>query len=187
MCNKLMITAVLSSALTLLLSACEPAAQPKLLIAERYADNGDGSVTDIRTNLTWQRCSVGQTWTGETCTGETRRINWEEAMTLDNDDWRLPTIEELETLVFCSSGQQNPSSRPNGLLVKETDGECQGDYARPTINQGTFPNTPTGWFWSSSPYAGLSIAWGVNFRLGNAYGSSTIDGFGHVRLVREDQ
>lgn len=34
-----------------------------------YIDNGDGTVTDTRTGLTWMRCALGQTWDGSTCVG----------------------------------------------------------------------------------------------------------------------
>lgn len=176
------------SALTIVLSACEPAVQskvqPNLVAAERYADNGDGTVNDIRTNLTWQRCSVGQTWTGETCEGNAAIFKWDDAINLAEDGWRLPTVDELDTLVFCSSGQRKPSARPNGKSVSSTNGECQGDYARPTINQWAFPNTPGGWFWSSSPYADGSYgAWYVGFGGGGVYYCLKHDGY-QVRLVR---
>jgi hypothetical protein len=39
------------------------------LAAKTYSDNGDGTVTDPTTGLTWMRCSMGQTWNGTTCTG----------------------------------------------------------------------------------------------------------------------
>lgn len=159
----------------------------KDLLAAGFVDNNDGSVTSIKTKLIWQRCSVGQRWTGETCAGEAAAFKWDEAMRLAKDGWRLPTIDELDTLVFCSSGQRKPSARPNGRYVNETNGECQGDYARPTINQWAFPNTPGGFFWSSSPYAYYSNhAWSVNFNYG--YVSYYSRGYYvQVRLVRAGQ
>ena len=36
-------------------------------LAKTYTDNGDGTATDPTTGLTWMRCSVGQTRTGNTC------------------------------------------------------------------------------------------------------------------------
>lgn len=55
------------SALTLLLSACQLTTP---VMTDSFVDNDDGTVTDVKTNLTWQRCSVGQHWTGETFIGE---------------------------------------------------------------------------------------------------------------------
>lgn len=158
------------------------------LIDGRYRVNNDGTVTDIQTNLTWQHCSVGQTLIGETCAGKPASFKWNDAMQLAKDGWRLPTVDELDTLVFCSSGQRRSSVRPNGWYAVETNGECQGDYASPAINQLAFPNTPIGdyplgWFWSSSPYASdSSYAWFVDFGTGDV-GSSN-NGNYQVRLVR---
>jgi hypothetical protein len=57
----------------------------------------------------------------------------------------------------------------------------------PAINSNFFPNTPSGWFWSSSPYADYaSSAWYVDF----CYGSVSNDDKyypGYVRLVRGGQ
>ncbi|MEI6871170.1 MAG: hypothetical protein WCL08_02705, partial [Verrucomicrobiota bacterium] len=34
----------------------------EVLLAGRYRDNGDGTVTDATTSLQWMRCSLGQEW-----------------------------------------------------------------------------------------------------------------------------
>ena len=59
----------------------------------RFVDNGDGTITDTRTGLMWAQIdNMGH-------------INWHDAkLYSDNiilskhNNWRLPTIEELETL-----------------------------------------------------------------------------------------
>ena len=38
-------------------------------MAATYSVNGDGTVTDASTGLTWMRCSVGQDLTSSTCSG----------------------------------------------------------------------------------------------------------------------
>ena len=158
----------------------------KVLIDGRYRVTSDGTVTDLQTNLIWQRCSVGRTWTGETCAGKASNFNWDEAMPLAKDGWRLPTVDELDTLVFCSSGQRKPSTRPNGQFVRKSSGDCQGDYARQTINHLAFPNTEVGWFWSSSSTSAKSsnLAWGVSFNSGHV-GNIDRAYRNQVRLVRD--
>jgi len=60
---------------------------------ERYVDNGDGTVTDTKTNLMWaQYDNLGN-------------INWHDAKAYCEwiilstyEDWRMPTIDELATL-----------------------------------------------------------------------------------------
>ncbi|WP_201091323.1 DUF1566 domain-containing protein [Thiocystis minor] len=152
------------------------------LINDRYIDNGDGTVTDTTTGLQWMRCSLGQNWNGRTCLGEAKILIWDEAMRQPQDfsyaghrDWRMPTKDELLTLVYCSSG------RPQTWNM--TGDSCDGEYARPTIDQTAFPNPPSSYVWSGSPYAGYSShAWYVYFGYGYAhyYDRSYSS---HVRLV----
>jgi len=150
----------------------------------RYSDNGDGTVTDKETKLQWMRCSLGQQWTGSGCSGKAKEMNWETAKQQKADfaghkDWRLPSIEELRTLVWCSSGK--PAHFPG-------DGRfCEGEYQQPTIDAQAFPDTPAEWFWSSSAYANYSdSAWIVHFY--NGYGNSNNRyNYNAVRLVRGGQ
>ncbi len=55
-------------------------------------NNGDGTVTDISTGLTWQQAaSSSMTWE--------QALSYCENLSLDNYmDWRLPTIKELQSL-----------------------------------------------------------------------------------------
>ncbi|WP_200152950.1 DUF1566 domain-containing protein [Chromatium okenii] len=138
------------------------------LIGDRYRDLGDGTVLDTQTNLQWMRCALGQTWNGQTCVGEAKQFSWDNAIKVAKDtrhagytDWRLPTIDELKTLIVTG---QNP-----------------------TINQQAFPNTLSAWFWSASPNASnSSSAWYVNFSSGFA-GNYNRNVSNHVRLVRDRQ
>lgn len=49
----------------------------------RYVIHTEGSmVLDKTTNLVWQRCSVGQTWNGNTCIGEAKLFTFDQAQQL---------------------------------------------------------------------------------------------------------
>jgi hypothetical protein len=91
---RVILTAALSSlALTTAAIAACDTQEPG-----RFVANGD-EVYDSKTNLTWQRCSVGQRWEGDTCAGALRALTWDEARKAAQANWRLPTREELEGLV----------------------------------------------------------------------------------------
>jgi hypothetical protein len=160
------------------------------LLGNRYRDHGNGTLTDVKTKLQWMRFSLGQEWKNGTCAGEAEKFTLEaakEAVELLNEhggyagfhDWRLPTKDELLTLVYCSSHQPK--------YWKNDDRRCQGDYKKPTIYHDAFPNTPNTQFWSGSPVAGNSgSAWVVYFNDGNA--DYSLRNFNvHVRLVRSGQ
>ena len=153
----------------------------------RYKDNGDGTVTDVQTRLQWMRCSLGQEWKNGMCRSEAQKYTWQKALdaasTLNRQggyagyrDWRVPTREELRTLVYCSSGQ--PKTWNN------TGNPCEGDYGPPTIYQPAFPNTQPIWYWSASPYApNADGAWFVLFVNGLVNADFKGSDFA-VRLVR---
>lgn len=73
--------------------------------AERYIDQGDGTVSDVDTELLWQRCSRGRNQ-DPACSGDATESNWADALTYCNtlelgsrDDWRLPNINELSSIM----------------------------------------------------------------------------------------
>ncbi|HNC03670.1 MAG TPA: DUF1566 domain-containing protein [Agitococcus sp.] len=127
--------------------------------------NNGTEVKDSQTGLIWQRCSLGQTWSGTSCTGTATTYNWTNALqTAANmgNGWRVPNIKELDSLVE------------------------QACY-NASINETYFPNTASNWYWSSSPVAHYSnAAWIVSFSNGYAdYGSKYANLY--VRLVRSSQ
>ena len=144
--------------------------------ANRYRDNGNGTVKDLETNLEWMRCSLGQNLTSPTCEGQAKTYSWNDALNTGKNfkfaghsDWRMPTKVELEGLV----------------LGKEEAGFIwTGSLTSPTINTTYFPNTPSDWFWSSSPNANFSsYAWLVGFGSGSS-GLNDKSYSSNVRLVR---
>ncbi|WP_394752452.1 DUF1566 domain-containing protein [Crenothrix sp.] len=93
----------------------------------------DGLAIDTEIDLMWLRFTHEQVWGNETANGHSREVNWENALKVAevfNEkggyagyiDWRLPTMNELETLVTIHR----------------------------YINSDVFPNNSGGNFWSSS-------------------------------------
>jgi hypothetical protein len=94
-----------------------------------FADNGDGTVTDLATLLMWQQDDSG--------TG----MEWEEALgyceALDvagYDDWRLPNAKELQDLVDYERGPQSTGTAAIDpvfsatVITDEGGGENWGFY-----------------------------------------------------------
>ena len=169
----------------------------EVLIAERYRDNQDGTVTDATTNLQWMRFSLGQEWKNGACIGDAKYYVGTDVLgaadVLNRQggyaghyDWRLPTRENLLSLLYCSSG------RPKSW--NDTGSACEGDFESPTISQLAFPNTPTKRYWSSSIQG---FAWLVSFKDGqpthngnlrNSYAGPSNRLYDDViRLVRGEQ
>jgi len=117
-----------------------------------YTDNGDGTVTDNVTGLTWQQCAYGKT--GATCTGTAvTNINWTAAdayctantAALPGTGWRMPTRIEISGLV-------------NTEITSGTG----------AINATFFPATVASYFWTAT-VDGLATTqvWMMNFNEGN--------------------
>jgi hypothetical protein len=108
-------------------------------VMQSYIDNNNGTVTDKKTGLMWQKCSVGEDIKNNTCVGIIDGFTFDETEkvvqqvnagenNLGHNDWRLPSIAELRTLL---------------------DESCSS----PTLNAAIFPTT-LNWFWSSSTNKG---------------------------------
>lgn len=129
--------------------------------------NNNNEVKDLKTNLIWQRCSLGQTLVGNACVGVANKYSWYSAIQLKeniHEGWYLPNIKELQSLVEAACYE-------------------------PSINQMIFPNIMSSNYWSSSPVAGNpNKVWVVDFRLGAvvSYTGYKYDNL-YVRLVRSSQ
>ena len=110
---------------------------------EDFTDNNDGTVTHKKTGLTWQRCSVGQTWTGSSCSGTFALFTWEQMVTQSYGQWRVPRTDEFTTIT--EYGRYNPATNsslfdlPNnkGFWTSSTDAA----------------NSENAWYWYS--YSGF--------------------------------
>ncbi len=154
---------------------CQTTSIPAHTPTSQFTDHANGTVTDNKTGLMWKKCKEGQIWNSGNngCDDTLATYTWQNALkqaqTINTSggfatytDWRVPTITELKSIV-------------------ET--QCYN----PAINLAVFPNTPSTWFWSSSPYATYSsVVWYVNFNDGLGYGYFQLYD-GSVRLVRGGQ
>ena len=152
-------------------------------------DLQQGTATDFTTGLVWMRCSQGQRWTGERCSGEARAVSWTEAQhSLDalnrqsghagHNDWRLPNQDELNTLVVCAMDLRGT------LNADGSGGACQRTWQQPTLDQRVFPDTPVGIFWTATrdSTSAVSAAY-VGFDDGYV-GYTAITDLGYVRSSR---
>ena len=136
-----------------LAAACEDSSQ-----AGRFVVKGD-EVLDTKTNLTWQRCSVGQKLSGDACTGTVAALDWTQAKKAARSGWRLPTLEELTAI----------TAQPCGLPAGDKKVFSDIDPLKP-------------WYWTSTA-TDNALAWIVGFNNG-----STFNGYrtapNAVRLVK---
>lgn len=122
---------------------------PSSRALERFTLSSDReSVLDHRMNLIWKRCQEGKRFEHDTCTGEAKKFAWDAAKKSAGSGWRLPTHEELKSLV--------DNTQKSGA-----------------INQNLFPENETADFWSSTPSdTNPGAAWAVNF--GSGYDSGNV-------------
>ncbi len=148
---------------------------PNPSASPRYVDNGDGTVSDKTTCLMWEQKTDdgtvhdkdnGYSWsTGSPYNPDgaaffefLAELNGPSPFT-GRDDWRLPTITELESIVDLSEGP-------------------------PRIDESVFGPTASSDYWSATTYATFpDSAWIVNFDFGYVGGDGKTVGQ-HVRAVR---
>lgn len=134
-----------------------------------FIDNGNGTVTDPRTGLMWDRCALDQDLAGG-CSGEPGYYTWQAALQevavrnghfwRGSSGWRLPNAKELATLV-------------------------RADRHHPAIDSQIFPNSAAVAHWTSTTKLGvLRMAWAVFFGDGNLFAKDKATRAA-VRLVRD--
>jgi hypothetical protein len=122
-----------------------------------YASRGNWVINDNATGLMWQRATAPGKYTW------LQAVGYCDNLTLGGySDWRLPTIQELSSLV------------DSGIA-----------YPGPTINTDFFPDAVASFYWSSTASAADStLAWSVGFDYGDVVGSGKKTNKGYVRAVR---
>jgi len=103
-----------------------------------FVDNNDGTISDLNTGLMWKK-------------DESPNLTWEDALKYceelnlsGHNDWRMPSMKELGTILDISY------------------------YNETWYFEKYFPDTqinPLGFYWSSNTFAD-TFAWGINFKFG---------------------
>ena len=140
---------------------------PKLVLASDYIPRGY-FVIDLKNKIEWLTCPVGMVWKGNTCSGTAKKFELKfipEIIELANNQlegrWRLPTRNELESLI-CQ--------------------KCQ----KVKINLKIFPKTPPEPFWTNDKnFWQPKFNWIVNFLNGNTFGRYPGYKPNYIRLVRD--
>lgn len=131
-----------------------------------YRDNGDGTVSDLNTGLTWVKARG-------------RKMSWADAVAGENtcragghDDWRMPTIKELYSLINFSGEAQATQGRVPFLNTNYFD-FVYGDARRGERMIDCQD-------WSATEYIGATMngnatVFGVNFADGRIKGYPKLD------------
>jgi len=151
-----------------------------------YVDNGDGTVTDFNTGLMWQQAYSGKmTWDDALAVAETFSL-------ASYDDWRLPTIKELYSLIDFSgvdpSGYEGTDT--SGLVPFIDTDYFDFEYGDTSAGERIIDAQ----YWSSTEYVGTTMGgsattFGVNFADGRIKGYGRTNPMGgemtqFVRYVR---
>lgn len=131
----------------------------------QYVDNGDGTITDEATGLMWMEFDSGYFETGDIGDGT---MDWETALEwAENfeyagyDDWKLPSVKELQSLVdYTKSPDTTDSPAIDDLF-----------YCTPIIN--AFGEDDYGFYWSSTSHIDASMGGSVE-----SYGAYVVFGKG---------
>jgi len=153
--------------------------------AKSYRILSRGMVRDNSTNLIWTRCPLT---TGDKpiydfqCKGDKKAYTWEEAVDVcrnlvheGRSDWRLPSITELQSIVFYHhyiTNEENLSQVPEQVFPGTiTKSDLENDYSI-TYSTLCYYETCHLHYWSSTPaglhpfFAGVSLYWALNFNEG---------------------
>lgn len=94
-----------------------------------FKANGDGTITDRATGLTWSQADSGKGLNWEQALAWVQRMN--AAKHLGHDDWRLPSVKELQSLVDYTRSpdtSKSPAIDPLFTCSRITNEAGQADF-----------------------------------------------------------
>ncbi len=139
-----------------------------------YDDNGDGTVTDLNTGLMWQQDPNGFT-----------KVSWDDAVanaasvtTGGYNDWRLPTIRELYSLMDFSGKDPSGWEENGGTDTSELTPFLDTNYFGFEYGDVQGERVIDSQYWSSNEYVSTTMSgdhtvFGVNFADGRIKGYGT--------------
>jgi hypothetical protein len=80
-----------------------------------FHDNGDGTITDRATGLTWSKADSGQAMNWQDALAWVQKKNAEKLF--GHDDWRLPSVKELQSIVDYSRSPDHGRG-PQGDVIR---------------------------------------------------------------------
>lgn len=143
-----------------------------------YTDNGNGTITDEVTGLTWEKldraggvhdADFADTW--DDASAKVAQLN--DATFAGHADWRVPSRDELRTLLSFIGGA-SPQVQPE-----------LNDACTPGCGFATCSCVGSGAYWTASTYApDASLRWTVSFADGTSSPTDPTTVSGRVRAVR---
>jgi hypothetical protein len=106
-----------------------------------FHDNGDGTITDRATDLMWSKADSGHGMNWQDALAWAQKKNAEKF--LGHDDWRLPSVKELQSIVDYTRSpdtSQSPAIDPILTCTTITNENHQTDYP---------------FYWSATTHAGM--------------------------------
>jgi hypothetical protein len=80
-----------------------------------FQDNGDGTVTDLATDLMWAKADSGKGMNWEDALAWVQKMNQDNH--LGHNDWRLPNAKELQSIVDYSRSPDAKDARRRGPAI----------------------------------------------------------------------
>ena len=132
-----------------------------------YRDNGDGTVSDLVTGLMWTQDPGAKMVFSRAVAGASAcRVG-------GHDDWRLPTVKELYSLILFTGTDPDPRGMRTDLLRPFIDvNHFRFQYGKPEVGDRIIDSQ----FATSTLYTGTTM-WGMRTMFGVNFADGRIKGY----------